>query len=121
MGEYPRYSSLSVFPGPSSYSVIAPFGAHIVAGSVKYTQFTADNSQMSSVSSFIRNETGASFNATKLMVAEWDGVSMDGGSSVSYGWVLYVCMSNYTAWLSRARARASRGLHISHSTVVLCI
>ena len=56
MGEYPRYSSLSVCPGPSSYSVIAPFAADIasyVAGSVKYTQFTADDSQMSSVSSFI--------------------------------------------------------------------
>ena len=86
MGEAPQYSSLDNFPGSSSYSVVAPFAANIDtsrAGSVKYTQFTTSDSQMSTVSSFIRSETGDSFYGTRMMVAEWDGVPELGESIVS--------------------------------------
>ena len=78
MGETPQYSSLDKFPGPSSYSVVAPFAADIDTtsrGSVKYTQFTTpDTSQMSRVSSFIRSRTGRSFYGTRMMMAEWNDV-----------------------------------------------
>ena len=86
MGETPQYSSLDNFPGPSSYSVVAPFGADIDTtsrGSVKYTQFTTSDSQMSRVSSFIRSQTGDSFYGTRMMVAEWNGVPKYDGSIVS--------------------------------------
>ena len=83
MGERPQYSSLGNFPGPSSYSVVAPFAADIDitrTGSVKYTQFTtSDSSQINRVSSFIRFQTGDSFSGTRMMVAEWNVV----GSFVS--------------------------------------
>ena len=88
MGKTPQYSSLDNFPGPSSYSVVAPFAADIDTtrrGSVKYTQFTtSDSSQMSRVSTFIRSETGDSFYGTRMMVAEWDGVPEYQESTVSY-------------------------------------
>ena len=52
--------------------------------SVKYTNFTtSDSSQMNTVSSFIRSETGNSFSGTRMMVAEWNGVPKFGGSIVS--------------------------------------
>ena len=87
MGETPQYLSLNNFPGSSSYSVVVPFAADIdtsLTGSVKYTQFTtSDSSQMSTVSSFIRSETGNSFYGTKMIVAEWNGVPELGESTVS--------------------------------------
>ena len=87
MGETPRYSCLKNFPGSSSYSVVAPFAADIDTtsrGSVKYTEFTTfDSSQMSTVSSFIRSQTGDSFNGTGMMVAEWNGVPKYQGSIVN--------------------------------------
>ena len=87
MGETPQYSSLDNFPGPSSYSVVAPFAADIdttSTGSVKYTEFTtSDYTQMDTVNSFIRSETGNTFNGTRMMVAEWNGVPQDDRSIVS--------------------------------------
>ena len=87
MGETPRYLSLVNFPGFSSYSVVAPFAADIDTtsrGSVKYTQFTtSDYTQMNTVSSFIRSQTGNSFYGTRMMVAEWNGVPKYQGSIVS--------------------------------------
>ena len=86
MGETPRYSSLDNFPGSSSYSIVAPFAADIDTsrtGSVIYTEFTTSDSQMNTVSSFIRSETGNSFYGTKMMVAEWNGVPKYEGSIVS--------------------------------------
>ena len=85
MGVTPPYS-LNDIPGPSSYSVVAPFAADIDTtrtGSVKYTQFTTFDSQMNTVSTFIRSETGNSFYGTRMMVAEWNGVPRDYGSTVS--------------------------------------
>ena len=87
MGETPQYLSLDNLPGPTSYSVVAPFAADIDTtrtGSVKYTQFTtSDSSQMDIVSSFIRSQTGNSFYGTRMMVAEWNGVPEYEGSIVS--------------------------------------
>ena len=87
MGKTPQYSSLDNFPGSSSYSVVAPFAADIDTtrtGSVKYTEFTtSDSSQMDAVSSFIQFQTGDSFNGTRMMVAEWNGVPKYEGSIVS--------------------------------------
>ena len=86
MGKTPKYPSLINFPGRFSYSVVAPFAADIdttSTGSVKYTQFTTSDPQMSRVSSFIRSKTGNSFNGTRMMVAEWNGVPKYEGSIVS--------------------------------------
>ena len=86
MGGTPQYASLGNFPGPSSYSVVAPFAADMDTrsrGSVKYTRFTTSDSQMSTVSSFIRSETGDSFYGTRMMVAEWNDVPKYQGLVVS--------------------------------------
>ena len=68
-------------------SVVAPYAADIdptVAGTVRYTQFTTDDySQMSTVSSFIRAQTGENFYGTTMMVAEWNGVAEYNGFFVS--------------------------------------
>ena len=67
--------------------VVAPYDADIdpeIAGTVRYTQFTTnDYTQMSRVSSFIRDQTNNSFYGTRMMVAEWDGVAEYRGFSVS--------------------------------------
>ena len=90
MGQEPDYNSLEDFPGPSGYSVVAPFAADIDAtstGSVTYTQFTtSDSSQISRVSSFIRSQSGNDdFSGTKMMVAEWESVPQYEESTVSSG------------------------------------
>ena len=74
---------------PSSCSVVAPYAADVnteIAGTVQYTDFDTYSStdpSMTNVSSFIRDETGDNFYGTKMMVAEWNGVSKYNGSSVS--------------------------------------
>ena len=87
MGEPPRQSSLDYIPGPSSYSVVAPFAGNIdisSGGSVKYTQYTSsDYHQMRSVSRFIRSETISIFYGTRMIVAEWSSVPQYGKSNVS--------------------------------------
>ena len=87
MGVAPQSSTPGNIPGSSSYSVVAPFAANIDisrTGSVKYTWFASfDTSQMSTVSSFIRSETGNSFYGTRMMIAEWRGVPKYLGSIVS--------------------------------------
>ena len=83
MGKAPEHSSLGNFPGPSSYSVVAPFAAamdNIRARSVKYTQFITSDYR---VNEFIRSETGNSFYGTRMLVAEWNGVPKYQGSIVS--------------------------------------
>ena len=89
MGE-PLCSSSS-----SSCSVVAPYGANSnteIAGSVRYTDFdtytyfdtySSSDSSMTTVSRFIRDETGDNFYGSRMMVAEWNGVAEYGGSSVS--------------------------------------
>ena len=86
MGVAPQYVTPGSIPGSSSYSIVAPFAADIDItrrGSVKYTQFTTSDSQMSRVSSFIRSQTRNSFYGTRMMVAEWNGVRKYQGSIVS--------------------------------------
>ena len=87
MGESPPYSSWSLFPGPS---VIAPFAADItisMTGSVKYTQFTSDESQLNAVNSFIQSETESNFQGTRILVAEWNSVPQWNRLPVSLGHV----------------------------------
>ena len=90
MGEIPCSSYPLSFP--SSCSIVAPYGADInteIAGSVRYTDFytySSTDSAMTTVSSFIRDETRDSFYGIRMMVAEWNGVAEYngfGGSSVS--------------------------------------
>ena len=85
MGGLPRYRSLDNFPGPSDYSIVAPFAADITTsrtGDVRYSEsFT--NSQLNDVSEHIRFETGNSFYGTWMLVAEWNGVPLSSQSSVS--------------------------------------
>ena len=88
MGE-PRCSGLRPL-SPSSYcSVVAPYGADSnteIAGTVQYTDFytyTSTGHSMTTVSRFIRDETGDNFYGNRMMVAEWNGVAEYRGSSVS--------------------------------------
>ena len=84
MGERVSTSSPEI---PGTRPIVAPYAADIdprIAGTVRYTQFTTtDYSQMSRVSSFIRDQTYNSFYGTRMMVAEWDGVAEYSGSYVS--------------------------------------
>ena len=86
MGEPPCSNSLS---SSSSCSVVAPYGANInteIAGTVQYTDFDtylSSGSSMTTVSSFIRDQTMENFYGTRMMVAEWNGVSQHNGISVS--------------------------------------
>ena len=52
--------------------------------SVRYSDsFTTDSSEMREVSTHIRSETGASFDGTWMLVAEWNKVSQGFGIHVS--------------------------------------
>ena len=71
---------------PGTDNIVAPYGYDInprVAGTVKYTNFIHDARQLNAVSSFIRSHGQSSFTGTRMMVAEWNGVSQYGGRSVS--------------------------------------
>ena len=86
MGEPPCSNSLS---SSSSCSVVAPYSANInteIAGTVRYTDFDTysySDSSMTTVSSFIQDQTGDYFEGYSMMVAEWNGVSRFNGISVS--------------------------------------
>ena len=84
MGTEPISISPSI---PGSLKIVSPYGANIdtrSAGSVRYTDgFINHHSQMGIVSNFIRSWTNDSFHATRMMVAEWDGVAQQQGNSVS--------------------------------------
>ena len=88
MGEPPQQSYLDDIPGPSSYSVVAPFAGNIdisSRGSVKYTQYTSiDYYQMNIVNRFIESETLRIFDGITMIVAEWNGVPQYGKSNVSF-------------------------------------
>ena len=85
MGETPCSTEPSF---PSSCSIVAPYAADVnteIAGTVHYTDFDTYSStalSMTTVSSFIRNETGDNFYGIAMMVAEWNGVSQYNGNSV---------------------------------------
>ena len=85
MGKTPEVYSLDNFPGPSSYSVVAPFAADIdtsSTGSVRYSE-SFSSTVMNEVSAHIRSETGAYFYGTLMMVAEWNNVPLHDGSRIS--------------------------------------
>ena len=83
MGEPPCSTS------SSSCAAVAPYGADSnteIAGTVRYTDFdtySSSGTSMTTVSAFIRSETGDNFYGTRMMVAEWNGVSQYNGISVS--------------------------------------
>ena len=86
MGEPPNYSSLDDIPGPSSYSVVAPFAGNIdisSRGSVRYTTPDQDYYLKNRVSRFIQTETLSTFHGTTMIVAEWSSVPQYGKSNVS--------------------------------------
>ena len=89
MGETPFCSSYTLSL-TSSCSVVAPYGADIntqIAGSVQYTDFytySSYGSSMTTVSRFVRDQTGDNFYGRRMMVAEWNGVAEFGGFSVSH-------------------------------------
>ena len=99
MGETPCEDPLSF---PSFCPVVAPYAADIdldIGGTVRYTDFDAyssSGSSMTRVSRFIQDETGDSFYGTRMMVAEWNGVSKYSVSLIRHTnewayiyWVLY--------------------------------
>ena len=87
MGQIPVDSSLTQLhniPGPSSYSVVAPFAADIdtsSTGSVRYNE-SFSSTVMKEVSTYIRSKTGVPFYGTWMLVAEWNGVPLSSQSSV---------------------------------------
>ena len=84
MSEAPQYASLSTFSSSSNYSVVAPFAADITTantGSVRYSE--SFHSQLSEVSNHISLVTGNVFNGKWMLVAEWNGVPLLSGSTVS--------------------------------------
>ena len=89
MGGVPCSASLS---STSSCSAVVPYGDDSnteIAGTVRYTDFdtySSSDSAMTTVSRFIRDETGDNFYGNRMMVAEWDGVAEYGGLSVSLCW-----------------------------------
>ena len=69
---------------PGTSPIVAPYAAHINPGTLRYTEFiSTDYTEMSRVSSFIRDQSDNSFYGISMMVAEWDGVAEFGSSSVS--------------------------------------
>ena len=85
MGQTPEVYSLDNFPGPSGYSVVAPFAADITTsntGSVRYSE-SFSSTVMNKVSAHIGSETRAYFYGTSMMVAEWNNVPLLDGSRVS--------------------------------------
>ena len=84
MGGTPRYFTLSTFPSANSYSVVAPFASDITTSNTGYVRYSESfNSQLNVVSEHIRSETETSFYGTWMLVAEWNGVPLLSGSSVS--------------------------------------
>ena len=85
MGQTSEVYSLENIPGPSGYSVVAPFAADITTsntGSVRYSE-SFSSTVMNEVSAHIRSETEADFYGTWMMVAEWNNVPLHDGSRVS--------------------------------------
>ena len=91
MGKTPEIYSLEIyslenFPGPSGYSVVAPFAAAdidtSITGSVRYSE-SFSGTIMNKVSAHIRSETEVYFYGTWMMVAEWNNVPLLDGSRVS--------------------------------------
>ena len=85
-------SDLRPLSSTSSCSVVVPYGDDSnteIAGTVQYTDFdtySSTGSSMSTVSRFIRDETGHNFYGSIMTVAEWDGVAEYNGFSVSLCW-----------------------------------
>ena len=66
--------------------MVVPYGADLdpsEAGTVRYTAFSSDYSQLNAVSSFIRSQSSNYFYGTRMMIAEWNGVPRFSGPSVS--------------------------------------
>ena len=92
VGSIPSISRLLTFSTSSSYSVVAPFAASISiasTGSVRYNTFTTGDTNINTVSSFIRSELGGSFSGTWMIVADWYNVPQSGGFSVSVCTLIY--------------------------------
>ena len=85
MGQTPEVYSLDNFPGPSDYSVVAPFAADIDTSSNGYVRYSESFSTtvMNEVSAHIRSETEVYFYGTWMMVAEWNNVPLLNGRRVS--------------------------------------
>ena len=70
MGQIPD-SNIQRIPGPNA--VVAPYATIFTTSTVRYTYFTAtDLFQMGLVSDFIEDQTGESFEGTRMMVVEWN-------------------------------------------------
>ena len=77
--------------------IVAPFAADIdtsTTGYVTYTSFSAFplfDDQMDDVASFIESHNGDDFfSPSRMMVAEWNGVPMSGGFTVSFHGIIMV-------------------------------
>ena len=88
MGAEPSVTSPSI---PGILKIVSPYGADIdtsIAGTVQYTPFNGEDSDMSTqmrgVSNFIQNLTGSSFHGSRMMVAEWNRVALYNGNHVSF-------------------------------------
>ena len=83
------YISMGITPTVNAQrtnSIVAPYAADIdtsVTGTVRYTEFMSNRFNLLDVSNFIEEETGVTFEGTRMMVAEWDGVAQYNGDPVS--------------------------------------
>ena len=86
IGSIPLSSTLDTFSNSSNYSIVAPFAADTsitYRGSVRYNTFTTGDTNINTVSSYIRSQLGGSFSGSWMIVADWYNVPQYGGSTVS--------------------------------------
>ena len=75
---------------PGTKYIVSPYGADTdtsISGTVNYTQFSSNDTQLILLNEFIRKETGFEFNGNRMMIVEWYNVAKAHGTAVS----LIVC------------------------------
>ena len=86
LGSIPPSPTLYTFSTFRSYSVVAPFAASIsttYTGSVRYNTFTTGDTNINTVSSYIRSQLGGSFSGSWMIIADWYNVPQNGSFTVS--------------------------------------
>ena len=85
MGQIPVDSSLTQLPGPSNYSIVAPFAADIdtsSTGSVHYSESFSSTVMKDQCPHSFKNRSLVLI-GTWMLVAEWNNVPLYDGSRVS--------------------------------------
>ena len=86
MSQSPKFQSLDDIPS-ATYSLVAPFAADIdtsQTGSIRYRVYQNSESQLDTISSYIRSTLRVSFVGNWMLIADWYFVPLRGGPTVSY-------------------------------------